>query len=333
MSYSLSVIVPIYNSAHFLRECLQSVLAQRIENFEIICINDGSRDNSLEILTEFAHKDNRIVIINQENQGVSAARNAGLEISKGEYIGFVDSDDCIAPDYFELFLKGAEEDVISTGLNMTIPLEKNKIYNKQGIQNVVYPIMLRSDMLNSCCTKIFRSEIIKKNHLRFPVGVSLGEDAHFILKYLQYAQTFKYIENPGYYYRENIESATRIVKNDIFFNRIFEVYDFDHKNEFLLKASQEEIQHLKIQRLIGTFIANLSLFLRKNPTLEYAERKRIIKKNMALLANSGALDRLKKADWENKSKFEIAVLNALRKQNYFKIYCLYKYSHWRNHIK
>ena len=93
----VSVVIPVYNVEGYLEECLDSVINQTLEDIEIICINDGSTDNSLEILEEYAKKDNRIKILNQENQGISATRNNGLKICKGKYICFLDSD-----DYLEL---------------------------------------------------------------------------------------------------------------------------------------------------------------------------------------------------------------------------------------
>lgn len=96
----LSVIIPVYNVSFYLEECLSSVVHQSLQDIEIICINDGSTDNSLEILKKWGKKDNRIVILNQENKGVSAARNEGLKIAKGNYITFVDADDMVCPNIY-----------------------------------------------------------------------------------------------------------------------------------------------------------------------------------------------------------------------------------------
>ena len=97
----VSVIIPVYNVDKYLEECLQSVCSQTLKDIEIICINDGSTDKSGQILKDFAKKDKRIILIEQENRGVSIARNNGLKAARGEYIGFVDSDDCIDPDFYE----------------------------------------------------------------------------------------------------------------------------------------------------------------------------------------------------------------------------------------
>lgn len=108
----VSVIIPVYNAQKYLRECLDSVANQTLENIEIICINDGSTDNSLSILDEYAQKDNRFIILSKENGGSAAARNVGLSKAKGEYIYFVDNDDMIEEDALEIYTKVADRDVL-----------------------------------------------------------------------------------------------------------------------------------------------------------------------------------------------------------------------------
>jgi len=105
----VSVIIPVYNVEEYLRECLDSVVNQTLQDIEIICVNDGSPDNSLAILEEYAKKDERIRIINKENGGVSSARNCAIPLVQGEYIGFVDSDDWIDLDFYEKLYNTAKE--------------------------------------------------------------------------------------------------------------------------------------------------------------------------------------------------------------------------------
>jgi len=101
----ISVIIPVYNTSKYLKRCLDSIINQTYVNLEIICINDGSKDNSLEILNQYKKKDDRIIIIDKENQGVSAARNDGIKNSTGMYITFVDSDDWLELDAIEILYK------------------------------------------------------------------------------------------------------------------------------------------------------------------------------------------------------------------------------------
>ena len=96
----ISIIVPIYNSENYIKKCLDSILAQTYSNLEVILIDDGSTDNSYNICKDYQKKDNRIVLLQQKNAGVSRARNHGLEVAKGEYIGFVDSDDLLDENWY-----------------------------------------------------------------------------------------------------------------------------------------------------------------------------------------------------------------------------------------
>ena len=105
----LSVIVPVYKVEKYLSKCIDSILAQTFTDFELILIDDGSPDRCGEICDEYAAKDSRIIVIHQQNKGVSAARNAGLEIAKGKYIGFVDSDDWIEPEMYQILIATANE--------------------------------------------------------------------------------------------------------------------------------------------------------------------------------------------------------------------------------
>lgn len=103
----VSIIVPVYNVEKFLEKCLDSLVNQTLHDIEIICINDGSTDKSLEILKSFANKDKRITVIDKQNEGPSVARNVGLEKAQGEYIGFVDSDDWVDLDFYEKLYNSA----------------------------------------------------------------------------------------------------------------------------------------------------------------------------------------------------------------------------------
>ena len=103
----ISIIIPVYNSEKFVSRCLDHLLNQTYQNFEIICINDGSKDNSLSILKEYSKKDNRIIVLNQENKGIARTRNIGIKKASGDYIMFVDNDDYMESDYLETYAKNA----------------------------------------------------------------------------------------------------------------------------------------------------------------------------------------------------------------------------------
>lgn len=191
----VSIIVPVYNVENYLRKCLDSIISQTLKNIEIICINDGSTDNSLSILKEYASKDERIIVINQENSGVSSARNRGLEIATGEYIAFVDADDSVTPDCFlttsrtmdndsdiDLVCYSAEvindRDTDIKQLNSTQNFLTCKDMGKVGLNSTIF-----SHIKGLVWQVLLRNSIIKEKELTFS-NYKLGEDLLFILKYI-----------------------------------------------------------------------------------------------------------------------------------------------------
>lgn len=153
----VSIIVPVYNVEKYIRCCLDSLVNQTMSNIEIICINDGSTDNSLEILEEYAKKDDRIKIINQENKKQGAARNRGIEIAQGEFIGFVDSDDWVDLDYFEKLYTTALEYQSDVAVASVLKHKKNyqkyNVYYKNIMAYIIFQfqhikIVIGSDFVN-----------------------------------------------------------------------------------------------------------------------------------------------------------------------------------------
>jgi glycosyltransferase involved in cell wall biosynthesis len=187
-----SIIIPVYNVEKYLAECLESVIQQTFKDIEIICVNDGSTDNSLEILTEFAQKDTRIKLINKENGGLSSARNTGLQYATCEYIYFLDSDDFIKPDLFENaynVLKNNDVDCYCFSSEaFTEDEAQNKIYypNKYlrvkntGLVKCDFKILQRSNI--QVWNKIFRLSLINKYGIRF-IDKLLFEDIFFTWAY------------------------------------------------------------------------------------------------------------------------------------------------------
>lgn len=179
----ISIIIPVYNSEKYLHRCLTSAVNQTLKNIEIICINDGSTDDSLNILKEFAMNDTRIKIITKQNSGVAKARNTGLSVATGIYIGFIDSDDYVDNTYFEeLYSYSPEYDVIR-GIRV-INKENRHGKNKYGC---IIP-------------SIIKNEFLKKHNLKFPINKLTGEDSTF--KRWIYNHTNKIFECPdkGIYY-------------------------------------------------------------------------------------------------------------------------------------
>ena len=196
----VSVIIPVYNTEKFLRKCLDSVCNQTLQDIEIICINDCSTDGSLEILREYAGKDNRIKLIELfENGGAAKARNIGIDIAHGEYIGFVDSDDFVDLDFYEKLYNKAVE----TGADAV----KGEIWELNDISNAPH-MEAKYDLNNfiqknkayfyfTFTTAIYKRDFIIQNNIRFPEGLCHLEDPYFTIKAAVY---YKKLEIVKYYY-------------------------------------------------------------------------------------------------------------------------------------
>ncbi len=218
--YKISVIIPVYNTEKYLRECLDSAISQTLKDIEIICINDGSTDNSLQILQEYAKKDDRVKVINQSNQGLSCSRNNALKIAKGQYILFVDSDDLIIKNTCEnLYSKAIKNnlDMLQfSGLNFNnLSNEKtnNILWNFTWKNNLRGKLIFNfEDCKNfatklavSSCLTMYRFEFLLQNNIRFPEKLCF-EDNIFFLKAFMKAKRISIDEEK--YYLRRIHSAS-----------------------------------------------------------------------------------------------------------------------------
>lgn len=164
---NVSVIIPIYNTEKYLAKCLESVISQSLESLDIICIIDGSPDNSLAIAEHYSKKDSRVRIVNKKNEGVSAARNDGIELARGEYIFFLDSDDYIDAHFFEYFYENAKK-------NDSDVVILNSFWNLANRVNSKYFSALPT------CSCFIKTKILKENiDIRYPKNIQPGEDGLF----------------------------------------------------------------------------------------------------------------------------------------------------------
>lgn len=200
----VSIIVPIYNAEKHLGACIESILHQSYRNFELLLVNDGSRDKSGEICKTYAQQDERIVLIEQENAGVSAARNRGIDRATGDYIIFVDSDDIIPIDYVGNMINapkefGADYFVISA-VEIISP---NQAVSEQVFQYGTGKIctgekcdiikMFNASFLNSPCNKLYLKKDLIKNKVRMKEGMSIAEDLLFNVQYWRKASFTKFV--------------------------------------------------------------------------------------------------------------------------------------------
>lgn len=218
MNPTFSIIVPIYNSEKYLIECIQSVLNQKnCTDFEVILVNDGSRDHSPALCDQLAQQDERIRVIHQQNQGVSVARNTGIDAAEGQYVLFLDSDDLWENDLLET-LEGhirQQPDMIVYGyrqfgrdaaLEEFIPAANEQ--SETGTDYFHRYEMMETMPAVSCWSHAFRRQFLQNGKLKFPLYVQYGEDFRFYMHCLKHAEKLICIPQILYLYRVNEASAT-----------------------------------------------------------------------------------------------------------------------------
>lgn len=208
MSSKVSVIIPVYNVEKYLRKCLDSVINQTLVDIEIICVNDGSTDNSLEILQEYAQLDNRIKIVNQENQGLGAARNSGMQVATSDYIGFIDSDDWVALDFYEkLYNKAVSNNADIVRCSYLYSYEND--YKPARLNNKFLEFDIKNSLVDRNChdvvvwNAIYKTEFLSKNDIMFFDNINCAEDISFTARTSFYSEKIYSVGTTMYYYRQN----------------------------------------------------------------------------------------------------------------------------------
>ena len=237
MNPFLSIIIPIYNVENYISTCIESILSQTFRDFELILVDDGSPDNSPAICNEYAQKDNRIKVIHKENGGLVSARKAGIEVARGEYIGFIDGDDWIKSTVYETLCHTAkkyEVDIVTCDLIFSYEHKEIKykenlgggLYNKENLLKSVYPVMIyyggfyEFGVYPSVCNKIFRRELVMNNIFNIDNLICMGEDAVCTYMCLLDANSIYILDNQHLYYYRQTESSMTKGYDAYYFDRI-----------------------------------------------------------------------------------------------------------------
>ena len=254
----ISIIVPAYNIAEYLPRCLDSILNQTYKNLEIIVISDGSSDGTNQVIENFAAQDSRIVPVFKENTGVSDTRNRGLDIAKGDYIGFVDGDDFIEPGMYERLLSNAIEhdaDISHCGYQMVFPSKVVYYYNtkekciyhtREGIIEIISGKKIEPGIWN----KLYKKKIIAD--LRLENTIKINEDVLFNFYAFVNAKISVYEDIPFYHYMLRNNSAATSSYTD---NKLFDPVKVREKIfQYCVKAFDESVQSLAYVNYLNAVI-------------------------------------------------------------------------------
>lgn len=303
----ISIVIPIYNAEQYLEECLQSVLCQTYSNIEVICVNDGSTDNSLEILKKHKQEDNRIVIVDKQNTGVSEARNTGLSYATGKYVMFVDSDDWIELNTCEEIFKNNMSDAdvlfwgyISEGSSVSRKkslFDGDQFFTQTEVKEKLHRRFIGlvgdelrhpelADSLSTVWGKAYRRSIIINNDIRFIDLKEIGsaEDGMFNLSFFEYCNSAVYIDRHLYHYRRQTrKSVTSGYRSCLYeqWTRLFlymENYiNEKHLSEVYIDALNNRIALSTVGLTLNVVRSNYSLIEKKRLIGAYLREERFIR--------------------------------------------------------
>jgi len=275
----ITVIIPVYNVEKYLNRCIESIINQTYKNLEIILVDDGSTDNSGKICDEYALKDNRIKVIHKQNGGVSSARNKGLEVATGEYIGFVDSDDYIEKDMYEYLYNGCV--FFNAQISSCSTLFEGKVIDKQKREFYIQKDFIENFNTFPCSVwnRLFKKDLIYG--LRFDEHIFFGEDLLFSFFAFFKSQKVCFLKENKYNYISNTNSLSRIKFNvkklDCF--KVTEIIKEFAKNNKLDKVYKAMLNH-ESYHAIGFLRQIIETNFENKEIIKYLQQK--VKKNILI---------------------------------------------------
>lgn len=257
MNDLISIIVPVFNKERTVEKALLSLKEQTYHKLQIIIIDDGSTDNSSVIINKVCKEDNRFQSYYQNNSGVSAARNLGLQKVEGKYVSFLDADDYLEPDYIEKLYSHHEAPLVVTGFtqigekNKLIPAE-NKQIDESEIENFVFK---KANFRFMCVVwaKLFQYRYIKENNLKFDESISIGEDSIFVIQYLEACKQICVLGITGY---NNVVSSGTLSRGNI--------QNFWNSNQKLIKIVQKSFKISYNKTWAFLYLRGMKIFLGNN---------------------------------------------------------------------
>jgi len=270
----LSIIVPVYNVETYVEKCICSILAQTFANFELILVDDGSTDRSGEICEEMARRDARIRVIHKNNGGLSSARNTGIETARGAYLGFVDSDDYIAPDMYEILYKNLvkeQADVSICGIydcyEGKTPRKAKPGYRLCDAQEAIYEAFGGNMFSVNAVNKLYRREIFET--IRYPEGKTI-EDAFVIVRVFMQCKKIVAVSDQKYFYVHRTGSIT--TKRSA--RSCFDCIEAYRENYILICQNYPEIKDIGLHRLCWAYFYALDKLMTASDRRDYAAAER-----------------------------------------------------------
>lgn len=312
----VSVIVPVFNSSQYIGETLDSIISQDFDGFEIIVIDDGSSDNSLEIVNEKLDSINiPNTIIHQENQGVSSARNRGIDVSNGDYLVFVDADDYITPNHLsELYNGKTDFSLIQLVKKQGNTTSQPQVYSQDIISARDFIEMeLKMEIPFNFVQLMYKADIIKNNSIRFSSDYIYGEDTYFSLIALSYGDRIAISNEATYYYIQHSQSAIRTSQ----FRRFDIVEIFEELASFYRKQGLDDLSNLIItSRIPKAIFGNMNYFFYNGYDFDEV---------MGKMKEMDLFNKLSKFEGDNKFKLKIKLF-LLNPKIYYKVWKKFKNS-------
>lgn len=254
----ISIIVPVYNTEKYIGNCIESILKQSEKDFELLLIDDGSKDQSVEICDRYAAKDRRIKVIHKPNGGVSSARNLGLDTAKGKMIFFIDSDDTVGPDYLKNLEILSDEEFVQSGVKV---LENDYLKAEMSHENIFkdfnrFWMESRQQWPSMCCLS---RKVIEDNHLRFDTNLKMGEDGLFNQIFISKCKKIRRTTFNQYYYNsDNLESAShkfyedRLEQQLLLIKKLEEHFSDEDLNRIRWDYWHEVLNHYNVKGVTST---------------------------------------------------------------------------------
>jgi len=281
----ISVVIPVYNAELYIRRCLKSVMIQSYKNFEVILINDGSTDKSARICREFVEKDERFTLISQENQGPSAARNAGISISSGSFLAFIDADDYVAEKYLEKLLTKitqSKSQLVCSGYfeiskfnERPLPLNDFFVCAKQLLAQDEFLIKIFKGLGGVLWGKLFDASIIRENNIQLNPEIRMSEDLVFVLEYTFFCDVISVINEPLYFYNRLNESGisqttdSKYIKDLILTSEAIEttLLENGYSREYFQKINNKRVWNVLRKICFDLATSNMSVMDKKQKIL------------------------------------------------------------------